>query len=207
MTEFLQSIYSPEKLFKGFYLFIFRERKGRRKRGRETSVCGCLSHTLTGDLARNPGMCPDWESNQRPFGWQAGAQSTEPYQPGSREKNYFKDFIYLFLERGEEREKSIMCGCLLCTFNWGAGPQPKHAPWLGTELPILWFTGRHSIHQAIPVTAPENFLKIDFRERGRKRKREKLTWERIVNWLPPKCTSTGDWTHNLLVYERTLQPT
>ena len=35
-----------------------------------------------GDLARNPGMCPDWESNQQPFGSQASAKSTEPYQPG-----------------------------------------------------------------------------------------------------------------------------
>ena len=24
----------------------------------------------TGDLARNPGMCPDWESNWQPFGLQ-----------------------------------------------------------------------------------------------------------------------------------------
>ena len=30
---------------KRFYLFIFREGKGRRKRGRETSMCGCLSYT------------------------------------------------------------------------------------------------------------------------------------------------------------------
>ena len=36
----------------------------------------------TGDLAHNPGVYPDWESNQRPFGSQAGAQSTEPQQPG-----------------------------------------------------------------------------------------------------------------------------
>ena len=27
-------------------------------------------------------MCPDWESNQQPFGLQAGAQPTEPHQPG-----------------------------------------------------------------------------------------------------------------------------
>ena len=27
-------------------------------------------------------MCLDWESNQRPFGLQASAQSAEPYQPG-----------------------------------------------------------------------------------------------------------------------------
>ena len=36
----------------------------------------------TGDMACNSGMCPDWESNQQPFGSQAGVQSTEPHQPG-----------------------------------------------------------------------------------------------------------------------------
>ena len=36
----------------------------------------------TGDLACNPGMCPDWESNWRPFGLQAGTQPTEPPLPG-----------------------------------------------------------------------------------------------------------------------------
>ena len=36
----------------------------------------------TRDLACIPGMCPDWESNQWPFGWQAGTQATEPHQPG-----------------------------------------------------------------------------------------------------------------------------
>ena len=35
----------------------------------------------TGDLACNPGMCPDWELNGQPFSLQAGAQSTEPHQP------------------------------------------------------------------------------------------------------------------------------
>ena len=28
-------------IYKRFYLFIFREGKGERKRGRETSMCGC----------------------------------------------------------------------------------------------------------------------------------------------------------------------
>ena len=27
--------------FYGFYLFIFRDGEGKRKRGRETSMCGC----------------------------------------------------------------------------------------------------------------------------------------------------------------------
>ena len=35
-----------------------------------------------GDLANNPGVCPEWESNLRPFGLQVGAQSTEAHQPG-----------------------------------------------------------------------------------------------------------------------------
>ena len=36
----------------------------------------------TGELACNPDMCPDWESNQRHFGLQASTQSTEPHQLG-----------------------------------------------------------------------------------------------------------------------------
>ena len=63
-------------------LFLDRE-GGREKRGRETSMWGCLSHALHwGDLAYNPGMCHDWESNLRPFISQARSQSTEPHQPG-----------------------------------------------------------------------------------------------------------------------------
>ena len=68
--------------FKRFYLFIFlREGKGRREREKHQSVD--TSCTLpTEDLAHDSGMCPDWESNQPPFGPQAGTQSTEPHQPG-----------------------------------------------------------------------------------------------------------------------------
>ena len=43
---------------------------------------GCLLCALSGNLACIPGMCPDWESNQRSFGSQASAQSTEAHQPG-----------------------------------------------------------------------------------------------------------------------------
>ena len=46
-------------------LFIFRERGGEGEReGRETSI---FEREIS-QLACNPGMCPDWESNQRPFG-------------------------------------------------------------------------------------------------------------------------------------------
>ena len=55
-------------------LFICREkgREGEMERNidvRETHwlVASCV--TPTGDLARNPGLCPDWESNRQPFFW------------------------------------------------------------------------------------------------------------------------------------------
>ena len=58
-------------------LFTFLER-GEREKHRLVA-----SHTPpTRDLAYTPGMCPDWESNQQPFGSQASSQSTEPHQPG-----------------------------------------------------------------------------------------------------------------------------
>ena len=36
----------------------------------------------TGKPALNPGMCPDWDSNQRSLSLQAHTQSTELHQPG-----------------------------------------------------------------------------------------------------------------------------
>ena len=55
---------------------------------------------------------------------------------------FFRDFIYLFLERGEGREKEreiSMCGCLSCGPHSGLGLQPRHVPWLGIEPATLWF--------------------------------------------------------------------
>ena len=50
---------------------------------REKHQCMAASHgTPTGDLAHNPGMCPDQESNWQLLDSQAGTQSTEPQQPG-----------------------------------------------------------------------------------------------------------------------------
>ena len=52
------------------------------------------------DLARNPGMCLDWELNWQPFGLQAHTQSTELHQPGLKHS-----FLLLILERWEGKEK------------------------------------------------------------------------------------------------------
>ena len=68
--------------FSFFKIFYYLEtgKEGGRQRGRETSVASCTPPTR--DLAHNPGMCPDWESNLGPFGSQASAQPTELQQPG-----------------------------------------------------------------------------------------------------------------------------
>ena len=79
-----------ESFFKKIlYLFIFRGRgrEGERERERNINVqeiykSVASSMPLTGNLAYNPGMCPDWDSNWQPLCSQAGTQSTEPYQPG-----------------------------------------------------------------------------------------------------------------------------
>ena len=74
------------KIFKRFYLFTFRG--GGREEEREGNINGQEVHWLvasrsppTGDLAHNPGLCPDWELNWQPLGSQVSAQSTEPHQP------------------------------------------------------------------------------------------------------------------------------
>ena len=64
------------------YSFIFWEKGREGERGREASMCGYLLRDPYWGLACNPGMCLDWESNRWPFSAQAGAQSTEPHQPG-----------------------------------------------------------------------------------------------------------------------------
>ena len=69
--------------FLRFYLFIFREREreGGKEGGKHLWVVASWAPPA-GDLAQNPGMCPDWESNWQLCGSQASTQSTEPHQPG-----------------------------------------------------------------------------------------------------------------------------
>ena len=69
-----------DPFFKDFiYLFLETGKEGE-KEGEKHQCVVASSTSPTGDLARNPGMCPAWESNLRPFGSWAGVQSTEPYQ-------------------------------------------------------------------------------------------------------------------------------
>ena len=54
--------------------------------------------------------------------------------------------IYLFLERGEQREKewerNINVWLSLTRSHWGPGPQPKHVPQLRIQPATLWFAAR-----------------------------------------------------------------
>ena len=74
--------------------------KGGRQRGRETLMCKrninelLFTRAPTENLALNRGMCPDWESNPQLFSSQAGAQSTEPHQPGLN---------YIFLKKDKQQ--------------------------------------------------------------------------------------------------------
>ena len=69
--------------FKGFIYLFLRERGRQGEREGEKHQCVVASQgPTTGDLAHNPGMCPDWESNWQPFGSQACTQSTELHQLG-----------------------------------------------------------------------------------------------------------------------------
>ena len=80
---------SPISFFssKILLVYFYREGKGGGRRERNISVWqihrSVASHKPpTEDVARNPGMCPDWELNRWTFSLQAGTLSTEPHQPG-----------------------------------------------------------------------------------------------------------------------------
>ena len=75
-----------------FYLFVFREEMGGRKRGRD--VVASHTHTPYWGPGPHPGMCPDWELNRWPFGSQAHAQSTELLQPGPIPCNHSLCYIF-----------------------------------------------------------------------------------------------------------------
>ena len=86
---------------KRFYLFTFRERGREGERKRNINVWeihwSVASHIPpTGDLACNPGTCPDWELNWWPCGLQSGTQSTEPYHQPGLIHLFFFNFFYCY---------------------------------------------------------------------------------------------------------------
>ena len=76
---------------------------------------------------------------------------------------FFKDFIYLLLERREwrekERERNINVWLPLVHPLLGTRPAPRHVPWLEIESATLCFAVRCSIHWATPATAGSGICK------------------------------------------------
>ena len=84
------------QFLKRFYLFIFSQRGMEVEREAEKHQCVVAFRAPpSGDLAHNPGKCPDWESNWRPFSSQASTQPTEPHQSG------INSIISLFIFRNK----------------------------------------------------------------------------------------------------------
>ena len=95
-------------------LFIFRGKGREGGREGEKHQCMVASHVSpTGDLACNPGMCPDWESNQPPFALQAHAQSTELHQPGL---NFLIEF-YNLLKYSSQKNWYYLCLLIFASLN------------------------------------------------------------------------------------------
>ena len=83
---------------------MFLERGEWREEERERSIVLwrntdrlVASHRpQTEDLAHGPGVCPDWEFSQRPFGLHVDSQRTEPHQPGQKMLHMLSEY-YLFI--------------------------------------------------------------------------------------------------------------
>ena len=96
--------------FKKKILLTFRERGREREEGEgeieiEKYGLAVFGTPPTGDLAQNAIVCPDWEMNRQPLGFQAWAQSTEPPQPGllltfSSTDQYIRTLFYVVMFEG-----------------------------------------------------------------------------------------------------------
>ena len=139
-------------------------------------MCGCLLHApISGNLARNPGMCPDWELNRQPFGLQVSGQSTESHQPG------LEILVYggADEDRGQTQVEQVVEGvfkgiAVLCC--WAAGFQSwwdscgwyivffrKVAPafWPSTWTQSFFFFFPLAFYfEKIPIYSKTRYLKI-----------------------------------------------
>ena len=93
-------IYIYTHIYIYIYTHIYFRARGREGE-REKHQCVVASHMAsTGDIAHNPGMCPDWESNQRHFGSQL---VLKPLSYTSQ------DFFFFFLKHFTESIGLRLC--------------------------------------------------------------------------------------------------
>ena len=84
-------LWNSLRVTKDFFLsfFVFRQRGSEGEREGDKHQCVVASHLApTGDLACNPGMCPDWESNWQPFGLQPMLNPLSYTIQGQKTKNF-----------------------------------------------------------------------------------------------------------------------
>ena len=109
-------------------------------------------HTpTTGDLAHNPGMCPDCELNRGTFALQAHAQSTELHQPGP-----FHTTSSLNVLRGQNYRKKPSTVCLmflLCQENYACVRVI-----IGANVIFVWLVYSESSPFIEKIQAFENFF-------------------------------------------------
>ena len=88
------------------FIYLFWERREGRKKGRETSMCGCFWCTPYWGPDPQPRHVP-WLGIEPVTLWFTGQTSIHWATPDRAFCLFvcFKDFIYLFLGRGEVREK------------------------------------------------------------------------------------------------------
>ena len=80
--DYYSSVFFFCLIFKNIlFIYFQREGKGRRKRGRETSMCGCLSCAPYWGPGPGPKHVPWLGIKLQPFGSRAGTQSAELHQP------------------------------------------------------------------------------------------------------------------------------
>ena len=75
------------------FIYFQREGKGSRKRGKHQCVVA-FHAPPTGDLACNPGMCPDWESNCDPL---VHRPALNPLSYTSQGRCYIFNFCFCWL--------------------------------------------------------------------------------------------------------------
>ena len=92
---------SKAGFLKRFSLFIFREWKGERKRGRETSMCGCLSCTPYRGPGLQPRHVPQLGMEPATLWFSASPPCTEPHQPGHK-AGFNIPIVYIFKNWGSK---------------------------------------------------------------------------------------------------------
>ena len=102
-------------------------------------------HPKLGTWPEISGMCPNWELNQRPFGLQARAQSTELHQPGLF--LIFKKYV-IWLERDMDSLPPIHApgGCQSCNLAMFPDQEsnPQHIG-LQDNAPTNWATPARAV--------------------------------------------------------------